>query len=143
MTSARALPEVAADPWVAQQARALRVMRAKLVAEDAAGAEELAAPIDVRGDDSTPSQHPADVASDLERRELVLTMSVIDRRDLGLVEAALERIATGTYGGCAECGRPIPRERLEVRPQALRDVACERRRERATGALRSLEGAFR
>lgn len=52
MTNARALSEVIADPWVALQARAPRVIRAKLVAENAAGAGELAAPIYIRGDDS-------------------------------------------------------------------------------------------
>lgn len=135
MTRMLALPETVADPWVARREQALRAMRAKLVAEDAAGADELAMSVDARGEDSTPSQHPADVAGDLERRELVLTMSVIDRRDLGLVEAALERIAAGTYGACLECGQPIPRERLEVRPHAMRDVACERAHERARRAL--------
>ncbi|MBP3977107.1 TraR/DksA C4-type zinc finger protein [Microbacterium sp. BLY] len=40
------------------------------------------------------------------------------------VEDALARMDAGTYGICAHCGRPIPPERLEVRPFAEYCVAC-------------------
>jgi RNA polymerase-binding transcription factor DksA len=43
---------------------------------------------------------------------------------LASIEAALARVAAGTYGVCAVCGRPIPAERLEVRPTATMCVAC-------------------
>nr|WP_171783112.1 TraR/DksA C4-type zinc finger protein [Isoptericola halotolerans] len=36
--------------------------------------------------------------------------------------AALDRVAAGTYGVCAVCGRQIPTGRLEVRPAATRCV---------------------
>ena len=88
---------------------------------------ELAIPPEDRGEDTTPSQHPADVAGDLERRELLLARHRTDSRDLGGIEAALARIAAGTYGVCVDCGREIPRGRLEARPQAERDLDCERR----------------
>lgn len=32
------------------------------------------------------------------------------------VEAALERLAAGTYGTCEACGRPISAERLDALP---------------------------
>ncbi|MFB9378000.1 TraR/DksA family transcriptional regulator [Kineococcus gynurae] len=41
----------------------------------------------------------------------------IDRRLVG-VEAALRRIEDGTYGLSVVSGKPIPDERLEVRPDA-------------------------
>jgi RNA polymerase-binding transcription factor DksA len=40
------------------------------------------------------------------------------------IEAALGRIADGTYGRCASCGRAIPEERLEARPTATLCVSC-------------------
>ena len=40
------------------------------------------------------------------------------------IDAALARIAAGTYGSCAHCGSVIPVERLQMRPFAGRCVAC-------------------
>jgi DnaK suppressor protein len=40
------------------------------------------------------------------------------------IDAALARVAAGTYGVCAACGRQIPAERLEVRPTATTCVGC-------------------
>ncbi len=36
------------------------------------------------------------------------------------VRQARQRVADGTYGRCEVCGEPIPDERLEARPWALR-----------------------
>ncbi|QIG40854.1 molecular chaperone DnaK [Microbacterium sp. 4R-513] len=44
--------------------------------------------------------------------------------ELGEVDAALARVADGTYGVCVDCGRRIPVERLRVRPTATRCVDC-------------------
>ena len=41
------------------------------------------------------------------------------------IDAALDRIADGTYGRCAHCGVDIPIERLEIRPFAAGCVACQ------------------
>jgi DnaK suppressor protein len=43
---------------------------------------------------------------------------------IGEIDAALARIAAGTYGRCVSCGADIPEERLELRPFAGRCVAC-------------------
>lgn len=40
------------------------------------------------------------------------------------VEAAIERRSAGDYGICADCGQPIPLERLQARPTATRCVVC-------------------
>jgi DnaK suppressor protein len=40
------------------------------------------------------------------------------------IDAALERIAAGTYGVCTSCGTAIPVERLEFRPYAVGCVNC-------------------
>jgi DnaK suppressor protein len=41
------------------------------------------------------------------------------------IDAALHRIAEGTYGTCVQCGVAIPTERLEFRPFASGCVACQ------------------
>jgi RNA polymerase-binding transcription factor DksA len=111
----------------------LEARRAELLRLDTAQAGELATPASDRGEDTTPSQHPADVASELERREFILTLHVLDARELGDVEAAIRRMDAGTYGLCVDCGRPIAAERLEALPHAARDVDCERARVRRRG----------
>jgi RNA polymerase-binding transcription factor DksA len=45
-------------------------------------------------------------------------------RTIEEIDAALDRIADGTYGACVHCGRAIPIERLEFRPFAARCVSC-------------------
>lgn len=47
------------------------------------------------------------------------------RHLLADVEEALRRLQDGTYGRCLTCGQPIPDQRLEAIPWAVRDVVCE------------------
>jgi DnaK suppressor protein len=42
------------------------------------------------------------------------------------VEAALARLAAGTFGTCVRCGRPIAPERLEALPWAAYCIDCQR-----------------
>jgi RNA polymerase-binding transcription factor DksA len=49
-------------------------------------------------------------------------------RTIEEIEAALERIATGTYGTCVRCGSAVPAERLEFRPSAAACVSCQQTR---------------
>ena len=46
------------------------------------------------------------------------------RDELQQVDEALARMDAGTYGVCANCGRPIPVARLRVRPFAQYCVPC-------------------
>ena len=41
---------------------------------------------------------------------------------LAEVRRARQRVAEGSYGLCEVCGEPLPAERLEVRPWAVRCV---------------------
>lgn len=49
------------------------------------------------------------------------------------VEAALHRLDTGTYGDCAECGKPISLQRLLVQPATTTCAGCESARAQAPG----------
>lgn len=48
-------------------------------------------------------------------------------RTIADIDAALDRIAAGSYGACVHCGNAIPAERLEFRPFAAGCVRCEQR----------------
>ncbi|MHB8347198.1 MAG: TraR/DksA family transcriptional regulator [Acidiferrobacterales bacterium] len=50
--------------------------------------------------------------------------------ELADVEAAVARIASGTYGQCADCGADIAVERLRIYPTARRCTECQMRHER-------------
>ncbi|MFZ5469522.1 MAG: TraR/DksA family transcriptional regulator, partial [Myxococcota bacterium] len=41
------------------------------------------------------------------------------RKEILLIDAALQRIDAGVFGVCVDCGQPISMERLEVLPFAL------------------------
>ena len=44
--------------------------------------------------------------------------------NLRRIEAALERIAAGTYGECTACGEPIGPKRLDLDPAVPTCIAC-------------------
>ena len=84
---------------------------------------------DLRGETSIVSQHPADVADFTYQRELQQTTQQLLDREAAQVRAAMRARERGTYGRCQECGRSIPRERLQARPEATLCVDCQRRQE--------------
>lgn len=69
-------------------------------------------------------EHDPEGATIAWEREQVaaLIKRLEDERD-ELTEATA-RIAAGAYGVCERCGRPIPDERLAVRPAARTCVGC-------------------
>ena len=58
-----------------------------------------------------------------QQRDLALRDRAIQQ--LELVEAALGRLDSGTYGVCQRCGRPIAAERLEALPWAAHCIECQ------------------
>ena len=76
-------------------------------------------------------QHPADTAGELTEvdNQNALLENVADGK--AQVLAALARLDAGTYGACIDCGQPIPRARLEVRPEAARCIADQKKAEDA------------
>jgi DnaK suppressor protein len=73
-------------------------------------------------------QHDDGHASDAER-EVDVALSEQDRAQLAALDAALQRLAAGTYGRCEQCGEPIAAARLQARPEALHCLACAQQRE--------------
>lgn len=82
--------------------------------------EVVAASRDTNADDE---HDPEGATIAFERSQLAALVAQVRER-LAEVEAALERLARGTYGTCEVCGRPIAPARLEVRPTARTCVGC-------------------
>ena len=79
--------------------------------------------------DEFASQHHGDLGSDMFFEERALSTKKALESELLAVEQALARISEGSYGRCEQCGQPIPLERLQARPQAIRCIGCERQKE--------------
>lgn len=63
-------------------------------------------------------------------KEFLFHQSTQERRLLNLTEAALRRIADGTFCECANCGEAINQKRLEAVPWAQYCIACQEKLER-------------
>jgi DnaK suppressor protein len=83
----------------------------------------VAASRDTNADD----EHDPEGATIAFERSQVDALVRAARRRLEEIDAALERVAAGTFGICETCGRPIVAERLEARPTARTCVRCSAR----------------
>lgn len=67
----------------------------------------------------------ADAAAATAERTEVIGLVESLKTMLDEVDAALDRVAEGTYGTCADCGNEIGAERLEFRPESILCVHCK------------------
>jgi DnaK suppressor protein len=74
-------------------------------------------------------QHPADQGTETHEQELDETTDMMLAAEAENVEVALQRLAEGNYGKCVDCGKDIPRERLEAIPEAIRCIDDQARYE--------------
>ena len=70
------------------------------------------------GDLSSMPIHMADIGSDAYEQEFTLSLMASEEGTLELVEQALDRIRSKTFGTCEECGGVISKKRLEAIPFA-------------------------
>ena len=78
---------------------------------------------DAESDFSEDGGEGSTLTAELARLEELLTQ--LDGR-LAEIDAALERIASATYGVCGTCGGPIGEARLEAIPEATQCLSCKR-----------------
>ncbi len=76
-------------------------------------------------DDVSYGEGFADAAAATAERTEVIGLVDSVKVMLDNVDAALERIAEGTYGTCAECGKKIGKARIEFRPESIYCVNCK------------------
>lgn len=66
-------------------------------------------------------------AATAERTETLGLVEAL-KTQLDGIETALARIVEGGYGRCASCGKEIPVDRLEARPESVDCVDCKSKR---------------
>lgn len=67
-----------------------------------------------------------DMATEREQDEVLNAMGDEGLAEIRMIDAALERIETGEYGFCSQCGEPIPPERLDILPATPFCAKCAR-----------------
>jgi RNA polymerase-binding transcription factor len=68
---------------------------------------------------------PTDRAALESDRNFLLRMRDRERKLIGKIDEAFERIGDGSYGQCEECGGEIGIERLKARPVTTLCIACK------------------
>jgi RNA polymerase-binding transcription factor DksA len=68
--------------------------------------------------DEQPNPDGEERATERENDEVLEGLGLQGQMELKAIEAALERIADGSYGTCIRCGGEISAERLEAVPHA-------------------------
>ncbi len=63
-------------------------------------------------------------AVELEDEEVLTALDEEARHTLQLIEQALQRIESGEYGACTECGEAIKHARLKALPYAALCIEC-------------------
>ena len=99
-----------------RERRKLLEERSRLSGEIERLREALKTEVDVDAEEGDPDL--------IEREKNVALVSQLERKKED-VEAALRLIEKGKYGICERCGKEIPTERLEVRPDATLCVQCQ------------------
>jgi RNA polymerase-binding protein DksA len=83
-------------------------------------------------DHTTATSMPSDMAelgTGNFDQELTLSLLGSENDVLGQIEAAIERIETGSYGRCQTCGLKIPESRLKAIPYAAMCIRCASKQE--------------
>ena len=115
-------------------AQQLRGMRADVLAQLRA---QRGGPIGRAEAAAEAREHESDdwAQADAER-DLAIALEERESAELVAIDAALQRIADGSYGLCIDCGDTIANARLHATPTALRCVGCQGKAELAGGATR-------
>ena len=92
--------------------------RRDLVTRIAGMAHDMAALVEASRDSNADDEHDPEGQTIAYERSQLLALTEQAREHLAEVDAALERVATGTYGLCEVCHEPIAVPRLEARPTA-------------------------
>ncbi|MEH6387846.1 MULTISPECIES: RNA polymerase-binding protein DksA [Pseudomonas] len=83
-----------------------------------------------------PGSDIADSGSAEEQRQWQLRLLEREKKLLDKIDQALDRIADGSYGWCAETGEPIGLKRLLLRPTATLSIEAKEREEEMERHLR-------
>jgi DnaK suppressor protein len=71
-----------------------------------------------------------DKAESSYTKEFLLSLSNAERAELGMIDQALKRLETEDFGLCEDCGKSIPKKRLDVIPWTPHCITCQEKEER-------------
>ncbi len=105
----------------------LEADRSRLEAEiyDHTQGDAVVYPMDPVSDSTGVASDQADDADAVENAERMNAITRNSQVLLSQVNAALTRIADGTYGTCINCGKEIAPRRLEALPYATLCIECQ------------------
>ena len=104
-----------------------RILEEKRARIEAAAQGKLAGDAD---EDALESPNGMDFANRAGEQSFRYRLYDRDYYLLRKIELSLDRIASGDFGTCTECGEPISMKRLRARPVATLCIACKEREER-------------
>jgi len=107
---------------------ALAAARERTLARLASLEREFAGIVEAARDAGTDDEHDPEGATLAFERQHVAALADAAREDLAEIQAALARLADGSYGTCQACSARISAERLAARPAARTCVGCARAR---------------
>lgn len=102
----------------------LEAERQEALARLAALQREFAGIVSAATAANADDEHDLEGATIAYERQHVAALLDQTRGGLRRIDAALQRLATGSYGTCERCGLPIPPGRLAARPTATMCTAC-------------------
>ncbi|MEP7178017.1 MAG: TraR/DksA family transcriptional regulator [Pseudonocardiales bacterium] len=105
-------------------ARALHALRGQAQRSISALSGDLQSVVQASADTNADDEHDPEGSTIAFERAQVRALLDSARDNLVEIDAALARIAAGSYGRCEACGAPIGRERLQARPAARLCVSC-------------------
>jgi RNA polymerase-binding transcription factor DksA len=76
----------------------------------------------------------AELAADDVARDVSLAEVDRDVAEIEAIDAALDRLDSGTYGACIDCGAAIEPARLARSPEVPRCLPCQQRKEQKAAA---------
>ncbi len=105
---------------------ALELVRAALVEERTRLSDEQRE-MTIQAPDPMTYGSQAAAASQVFAQQRDLALRDHNQQLIEAVDAALARLAAGTYGTCTTCGQPISAARLEALPSAAHCIDCQKK----------------
>ena len=111
--------------------RRMALIRGKLLEKRASLLDRMQAELTEPDEPMGVAGDPADMAHSVSSRETAYEIGSVESRAGEQIDYVLQRIDSGKYGICEDCGKQIPPARLKAVPFAFLCVECKQRDEKA------------
>jgi len=113
-------PRIEADDPTAR----LHALRSETLRRAASLGDSFAGIVEAATDVATDDEHDPEGATIAWERQQVAALLDETKATLGEIDAAEQRVVSGTYGICIACGGPIAAARLDALPATPTCVGC-------------------